>query len=153
MPVYLANEGWLIECPLLPGSQHPQKAFIPLLQRALAKIQQICKEKILVRTDSAHDAAANRVELSWHDDVDYIIKWNPRKQAPEAWKALAFSRGNVESPRPGKRVAVFSVTERHIATDENGKEKELIFRRVMRVTERTSDKKGQSLLIPEVELE
>jgi hypothetical protein len=154
MPVYLANEGWLIECPLLPGSQHPQKAFIPLLQRALAKIEQVCKEKkILVRTDSAHDAAANRVELSRHDGVDYIIKWNPRKQDPEAWKTLAFSEGRMETPRPGKRVASFSVTERHSATDENGQEQEFSFRRVVRVTERTIDKKGQQLLIPETELE
>ena len=153
MPVYLANEGWLIECPLLPGSQHPQKAFIPLLQRALAKVQQICKEKILVRTDSAHDAVANRVELSRHGDVDYIIKWNPRKQDPEAWKALAFSKGKIETPRPGKRVAIFSVSEQHSATDENGQEQEYSFRRVVRVTERTIDKKGQQLLIPETELE
>jgi hypothetical protein len=49
MPVYLANEGWLIECPLLPGSQHPQKSFITLLQRALAKIRQICKDSELPR--------------------------------------------------------------------------------------------------------
>ena len=153
MPVYLANEGWLIECPLLPGSQHPQKAFIPLLQRALARIRQISKDKILLRTDSAHDAVTNRVELSRHDDVDYIIKWNPRKQDPEAWKTLAFSKGKVEIPRPGKRVAIFSVTERHSATDENGQEKEFSFRRVARVTERTIDKKGQPLLIPEIELE
>jgi hypothetical protein len=154
MPVYLANEGWLIECPLLPGSQHPQKAFIPLVQRALARIRQISKDnKLLLRTDSAHDAVTNRIELSRHDDVDYIIKWNPRKQDPEAWKTLAFSKGKVEIPRPGKRVAIFSVTERHSATDENGQEKELSFRRVMRVTERTIDKKGQPLLIPEIELE
>lgn len=73
MPVYLANEGWLIECSLLPGSQHPQKAFIPLLQGALARTRQICKDKLLLRTDSAHDDVANRVELSRHDDVDYII--------------------------------------------------------------------------------
>jgi len=153
IPVYLANEGWLIECPLLPGSQHPQKAFTPLLQRALAKIRQITKDKLLLRADSAHDAVANRVELSRHDDVDYIIKWNPRKQDPEAWKTLAFSKGTVETPRPGKRVAVFSFMERHSATDENGKEEEIEFRRVMRVTERTIDKKGQPLLIPEIELE
>jgi hypothetical protein len=153
MPVYLANEGWLIECPLLPGSQHPQKAFIPLLQRALAKIQQVCKEKILVRTDSAHDAVANRVELSRHDDVDYIIKWNPRKQDPEAWKALAFSKGKVENPRPGKRMAIFSVMEQHVAADENGQEQEYSFRRIVRVVERTIDKKGQPLLLPETELE
>lgn len=153
MPVYLANEGWLIECPLLPGSQHPQKAFIPLLQRALARIRQICKDKLLIRTDAAHDAVTNRVELSRHDDVDYIIKWNPRKQDHEAWKTLAFSQEKVETPRSGKRVAIFSVKEQHSATDENGQEKELSFRRVMRVTERTIDKKGQPLLIPEIELE
>jgi len=50
-------------------------------------------------------------------------------------------------------VAIFSVLERHRATGENGKEKELAFRRVMRVTERAIDKKGQQLLLPEIELE
>jgi hypothetical protein len=153
MPVYLADEGWLIECSLLPGSQHPQKAFIPLLQRALAKVRQITKEKLLLRADSAHDAVTNRVELARQEDADYIIKWNPRKQDPEAWKTLAFSKGNVATPRPGKRVAILSIMEQHRTTDGNGQEKELSFRRVMRVTERTIDKKGQQLLIPEIELE
>jgi hypothetical protein len=92
LPVYLANEGWLIECPLLPGSQHPQKEFVPLLQRALAKIRQITQDKLLMRTDSAHDAVDNRVELSRHDAVDYIIKWNPRKQNRAAWWQLACAK-------------------------------------------------------------
>jgi hypothetical protein len=153
VPVYLANEGWLIECPLLPGSEHPQKAFIPLLRRSLAKIRHHCKDKLLLRTDSAHDAVANRVELSRHDDVDYIIKWNPRKQDVEAWQQQAFSNGDVSTPRPGKRMAIFSIEEGHSVADENGKTRELSFRRVMRVTERTIDKKGQPLLIPEIELE
>ncbi|MFZ3103564.1 MAG: hypothetical protein WA096_02490 [Smithella sp.] len=39
-------------------------------------------------------------------------------------------------------MAIFSVLERHSTTGENGKEKELAFRRVMRVTERAIDKKG-----------
>ena len=153
LPVYLANEGWLIECPLLPGSRHPQKEFVALLQRALAKIRHIYKEKLLLRTDSAHDAADNRVELSRHENVDYIIKWNPRKQDSEAWRKLAFSKGKITNPRPGKRVAIFSVTEQHRFTDENGEKQELTFRRVMRVIERTIDKKGQPLLIPDIELE
>jgi hypothetical protein len=144
----LANEGWLIECPLLPGSRHPRKAFNPLLQRALAKIRQISKDKLLLRADSAHDAVANRVELSRHDDVDYIIKWNPRKQDPEAWKTQAFSKGTVETPRPGKRVAIFSVLERHSATGENGKEKELAFRRVMRVRSAPLTRRDSSCFFP-----
>lgn len=48
-------------------------------------------------------------------------------------------------------MAVFGVTELHREADE-GTEKEVSFRRVMRVTERTTDKKGQALLIPEIEL-
>ncbi len=153
VPVYLANEGWLIECPLLPGSEHPQKAFVSLLRRSLAKIRQISKAKLLLRTDSAHDALDNRIELARHDDVDYIVKWNPRKQDAGAWKKRAFSTGDIAMPRLGKRVATFSVEERHKVTDENGHEKELSFRRVMQVTERTIDKKGQPLLLPEIELE
>jgi len=51
------------------------------------------------------------------------------------------------------RVAIFSVTEQHSATDENSQDQEYSFRRVVRVTERTIDKKGQQLLIPETELE
>lgn len=140
LAAYLANEGWLIECPLFPGSRHPQKDFIPFLQRVLAKVRQITKEKVLLRVDSAHDALGNRVELSRHSGVDYIIKWNPRKQDLEAWRQQAFSQGKVVTPRYGKRVATFSITEDS-------------FRRVMRVTERTMSKKGQPLLLPEIEIE
>lgn len=154
LPVYLANEGWLVDCSLLPGSRHPQKVFVPTLQRALAKIRHICKDQLLVRSDSAHDAMANLVELSRHDGVDYIIKWNPRKQDREGWKLLAFSeKRKVQTPRPGKRVATFSVIERHTSVDENGEEVEHAFRRVMCVTERTIDKKGQPLLVADIELE
>ena len=153
LPIYLANEGWMIECPLLPGSRHPQKEFIPLLQRALAKVRQIYHGKLLLRTDSAHDAVDNRVELSRHEAVDYIIKWNPRQQNLETWRKRAFAQGKIANPRPGKRVAIFSVTEPHCVTDVNGEQQELTFHRVMRVTERTIDKKGQPLLIPDIELE
>jgi hypothetical protein len=123
------------------------------LQRALAKIRQITQDKLLMRTDSAHDAVDNRVELSRHDAVDYIIKWNPRKQNRAAWWQLACAKGKITTPRPGKRVAIFSVTEPHCFTDVNGEQQELTFRRVMRVIERTIDKKGQPLLIPDIELE
>ncbi len=56
-------------------------------------------------------------------------------------------------PRPGKRVAVFSVKEKHGFTDENGNQQTLSLRRIMRITERTIDKKGQPLLVPDIELD
>lgn len=153
LPAYLGMEGWMVNQHLLPGSQHPQNGFIFFIQETLGRVRQFCKQKLLLRTDSAHDALANLLELSRHRRVDYIIKWNPRKQDKQAWVQQAFSKGKVSTPRPGKRVAVFSVKEKHTFADVDGIERTITLRRVMRVTERTTDKKGQMLLVPDIELE
>lgn len=153
LPAYLGAEGWLVNLHLLSGSQHPQRQFITYIRETLARVRQFCSKKLLVRADSAHDAMDNLVELSRHRKVDWIIKWNPRKQDCGAWTKRAFAEGTVTSPRPGKRVAIFSVKEKHGITDENGNQQTLPLRRVMRVTERTIDKKGQPLLVPDIELD
>lgn len=153
LPAYLGAEGWLVNLHLLSGSQHPQKEFISYIRETLARVRQFCSTKLLVRADSAHDSMDNLVELSRHRKVDWIIKWNPRKQDCGAWTKRAFETGTVTTPRPGKRVAIFSVKEKHDVTDENGDKQTLTLRRVMRVTERTIDKKGQPLLVPDIELE
>lgn len=153
LPAYLGTEGWLVNLHLLSGSQHPQKEFIPYIRETLARVRQFCSKKLLVRADSAHDALDNLVELSRHREVDWVIKWNPRKQDCGAWTKRAFETGTVTAPRPGKRVAIFSVKEKHDCSDENGNQQTLTLRRVMRVTERTIDKKGQPLLVPDIELE
>jgi hypothetical protein len=153
LPAYLGIEGWMVNGHLLPGSQHPQKEFIHFLRETHARIRQICGKKLLYRNDSAHDSLDNRIELAGYAKTDYIIKWNPRKQNAAHWWRLGLEKGSVTDPRPGKRVALFSVKEKETVVDENGIEKTLTFRRVMRVIERTIDKKGQPLLIPEIELE
>jgi len=153
MPAYLGAEGWLVNLHLLSGSQHQQKEFIPYIRETLARVRQFCSKKLLVRADSAHDAMDNLVELSRHRKVDWIIKWNPRKQDCGAWTKRAFAAATVTEPRPGKRVAIFSVNEKHSFTDEDGNQQPLPLRRIMRVTERTIDKKGQPLLVPDIELE
>lgn len=150
---YLANEGWLIHWQLRPGSQHSQKQYIPFLQSTLARVRQVYPGKLLVRQDSAHDALDTRIELSRHDHVDYLIAWNPRTADKEAWRKRAFAEGSVTTPRPGKRVALMSVFETHSYRDQNGNEHELASRLVVRVTERETDRKGQRLLIPEIELQ
>ena len=153
LPAYLGMEGWLVNQHLLPGSQHPQNGFIAFLQETLGRVRQFCTKKLLLRADSAHDALANLLEFSRHDGVDYIIKWNPRKQDESAWAARAFTQGQVTTPRSGKRVALFTHKEKHTFTDTEGVERTVTLRRVMRVTERTIDKKGQLLLTPDIELE
>ena len=81
-------------------------------------------------------------------DVDFLIKWNPRKQNKDEWLAFAEEHGDWEVPREGKRVALFRVEE-----EREWKGYTYTIQRVMRVVERTVDKKRQQLLIPEIEIE
>jgi hypothetical protein len=153
LPAYLGTEGWMVNQHLLPGSQHPQNGFIAFIRETLGRVRQFCQQKLLLRCDSAHDAIANLAELSRHRRVDYVIKWNPRKQDKQAWAQYAFAHGKVTTPRLGKRIAVFSVKEKHTFSDSDEITRTITLRRVMRVIERTTDKKGQMLLVPDVELE
>jgi hypothetical protein len=150
---YLALEGWLLEIEHREGSQHSQKNFIPFLARVLKKALDLTAAPLLVRLDSAHDAWETRIELAGHQRVDYILKWNPRGQSKKLWHQRAFAEGQISEPRPGKRIALLSVRDTHQWTDETGAKRELACRRVIRVIERTIDKKGQLLLEPDIELE
>lgn len=79
---------------------------------------------------------------------DFIIKWNPRKQDKSLWLKRADDSGTFKEIRPGKRQALFSMQ-----VERSWKKENRTFRLVACVTERTIDKKGQQLLIPEIELE
>jgi hypothetical protein len=102
----------------------------------------------LVRLDSGHDALDNRIDLHEAEQVDFIIKWNPRKQDSDTWLAYAEQHGQWTSPREGKRVALFSVTD-----EQTRHGKTYACRRVMQITERTMTPQGQLLLMPDIELE
>ena len=62
--------------------------------------------------------------------------------------AACRGRGGVESPREGKRVGHFS---EDVEETFGGLTRE--FRRVVRVTERTIDRNGLALLVPEITVE
>jgi hypothetical protein len=70
-----------------------------------------------------------------------------------AWARQIFAEGQVVTPRPGKRIGTMSIKEKKEFTDADGIKCTITLRRVVRITERTIDKKGQDLLIPEYELE
>lgn len=110
---------------------------------------------LLLRLDSGNDAIENIAVVGAHNEPDeqaapvhYLTKWNPRKESPEKWLAYAEVHGEWSEPRPGKRVALFEVRERRTHAGY-----EYPLRRVMRVTERRIDKRGQHLLVPELEIE
>ena len=144
---YLGEEGWCLACELREGQQHCQKDFLYTLERVLPNARKLTSKPLLVRLDSGHDAWETRVALA-RQAADFILKWNPRRQDPLTWLAHAEALGHWETPREGKRVATFSVEEEKIVDGET-----FCFRRVMRVVERTLDKHGQALLIPDIEIE
>jgi len=146
---YMAQEGWLLEVEHRQGCQHSQKDFIPFLQRVLHKARQLTTSSLLVRLDSAHDAYETCHELMAHDGVDFILKWNPRGQDKQLWHQRAFAHGTITRPREGKRVAVFNDPTPQKTHDGQ----RLAYRRVIRVIERSTDKKGQLLLEPDITLE
>jgi hypothetical protein len=145
---YLGQEGWCLELELREGKQHSQCQFIPFLKRVVTRARSLTSQKLLVRLDSAHDALETRATLSGFDKVSYILKWNPRKEDQRQWAAKIFAEGEVMIPREGKRVGLLS-----IRIEQTYEGKTYQFRRVMRAIERTIDKKGQLLLIPQIELE
>jgi len=119
----------------------------------LGQGRSLTEAPLLMRLDSGNDALENiDVVLEYNETdtpgVDFIIKWNPRQEDPHAWLGYAERHARFTQPRAGKRVAVFDffLTRYH-----RGYEYQL--RRVMRVIERTIDRRGQVLLVPEVEVE
>ncbi|MBF0420386.1 MAG: IS1380 family transposase [Magnetococcales bacterium] len=144
---YLGEEGWCLETEFREGSQHSQKNFPAFFERVIQKAKRLTKEPLLARLDSAHDAVENRIKAKTLE-VDFIIKWNPRQADPQEWLARANMEGQWKEIRPGKRISVFSVFEEPVV---NGRA--YCFRRIMRITERTIDKAGQGLLIPEITIE
>jgi hypothetical protein len=146
--LYLGQEGWCLGNELREGKQHCQYEFLYSLERGLTAAKRLTPLPLLVRLDSGHDALDNRIVLQEDEQAEFIIKWNPRKQNADAWLAYAEQHGLWDTPRDGKRVALFSVTEEHTRNGQT-----YSCRRVMQITERTTTAKGQLLLFPEIEME
>jgi hypothetical protein len=145
---YLGQEGWCLEVELRPGSQHSQEGFVPFMKRVLEKARTLTKKKLLVRLDSAHDALETRVLLREAEKVSHIIKWNPRREDTDELCRKAFAEGRISEPRAGKKVALLTVRKK-----QQYKDKTYMFTKVIRATERTTNRHGQLLLVPEVTVE
>lgn len=154
MIAYLGQEGYCVGLELREGKQHSQKNTPAFLAKTLEKVRLLTEQPILLRLDGGFDAVANvDVVLEFNhqhpsSDVDFIIKWNPRKKEPEKWLEIAEKKAYWKSPRPGKRVGIFVVDDKR-----TWKGHDYTIRRVMRLTERTIDKYGQRLLVPEIVVE
>ena len=157
LAAYLGTQGYCLDLSLRPGVQHSAcdthldfKRIVPMAQRLSADST---RAPILVRLDSGFDSAQLMGELAACNTpglprVDWLIKWNPRKTEVATLAALLQANETTrwQHPRPGKRVTVWDEQVR-IEGFERAQ------RRVMRLTERTIDAKGQRLIEPQFVLE
>jgi len=146
---YLGTHGYMLNCELRPGSQHSNKGALEFISNSLDMVEElgIDLKTILVRLDSAHDCAKIIEELLKRGTA-FIIKRNLRKEVKEQWLSLARRVGVSKAPREGK--AVFTGEAAHIKVA--GREDLTPIFAVFEVTERTIDKYGQELLIPDIEV-
>jgi hypothetical protein len=59
MFVFAGVEGWCIREEFQPGKQHGQKGATAVLRGAIQDLRSMGVEKVLIRLDSAFDAAEN----------------------------------------------------------------------------------------------
>jgi len=146
---YLGTHGYMLNCELRPGSQHSNKDALEFIRHSLDMVEElgIDLKTILVRLDSAHDCAEIIEELQERDSA-FIIKRNLRKEPKEQWLSLARRVGESKSPREGK--TVFTGEASHIKVA--GRDDLSPIFATFEVTERTIDRDGQKLLIPDIEV-
>ena len=149
---WLGLEGWCLEIEQRPGSQHAQEGFIPFLLRAIHKSRQLTEAPLLVRLDSAHDAIMTLVTLAG-EQVDFIVKWNPRGTDVPARASEVFAKGKMVKQDKKGRIAIMTETVERSYRDENDETRTIKVRRVLRASERYFEKDGTPLLVPDVEIE
>jgi Transposase DDE domain group 1 len=157
LAAYLGSHGFCLELSLRPGVQHSALETQYNLERVIPMAQRLSaagpKAPILVRKDSGFDSTGLMQAIESYNrpgipQVDFLIKWNPRKTdvTEVAAQRDADPRTRWEHPRKGKRVTLWEQTLRIEGIDRP-------LRRVLRLIERTIDAKGQHLIAPERVLE
>lgn len=150
---YLAEEGYCLSLELRPGMQHSAAETPNFLERVLPRARAVSSLPLLVRADSGFDGAAIFAALATArtaGPLDWLVKWNPRGfDAAALAERLAADPATVwMHPRTGKRetFVVEAITRTH---GDVG----VAMRRVIHLIERTIDRHGQVLLMPEIEIE
>lgn len=154
---YIGTEGYLVNLELRVGKQHCQKETPDFLVETIALCRQLTDKPLLIRLDSGNDASENIgifMEESYkYNNVSFIIKRNPRKESRQDWlDSVRDCCTNVQNPRDGKTVYIGQTFRDVTYTLPDKTEKTVGIRTIYEITERTIDKYGQFLLVPDIEL-
>lgn len=150
---YIGKEGFLVNTELREGKQHCQKNTPRFLRETLRLSHEMTDAPLLIRMDSGNDAKEN-LGILLEDGDWFIIKRNPRGQEPkEEWLAkVKTCCKDIRRPRDGKTVYVGSSWKDVEYVTNDGVVKTICMRIVYEVIERTIDKYGQILVVPDIEL-
>ena len=141
---YVGGEGYLVNVELRAGKQHCQNGTPEFLKESLRYAKTIIGDRrLLVRMDSGNDSGDN-IGICSEEKVDWLIKRNIRREDVERWLQVARDTGERVDERDGKTVW-YGTTYRET--------KEGSLRIIFAVTETSIDAAGQSLLLPEIEVE
>ena len=163
--LYLGTRGYCLELDLRAGSQHSACESEYNIERALGTACAVSAAPLLLRADSgfcSQHLITQTLEQAARlgRQVDLLIKWNPRNAPVETLAAQRCADTNTSwtALRAGKRECVWSEALSAIevantqAQDGHPRWRRPL-RRVYRITERTIDKRGNALLLPEYVLE
>ena len=148
---YIGTEGFLANTELRKGNQHCQCNTPAFIRQTLRLGHQLADRQLLVRMDAGNDAAENSGILI-EDGSWFIVKRNLRRgESKEDWIAkVKECCKDIRSPRDGKTVYIGSSWKDIAYTDSEGESKTITMRIVYEVIERTTDKNGQFLLVPDI---
>ena len=154
--VYLGSLGYCLELALRPGVQHSASESEYNFERALPMAASLVSSALLVRADSGFCSLKLMQSITMQAtavarEIAFIIKWNPRTSPVEAiaTKKTADTDTVWVSERAGKRECLWQEALELVGVGSEGNPA----RRVYRLTERTIDKHGNVLLLPEYVLE
>jgi hypothetical protein len=146
---YIGAEGYMLDCELRPGSQHCQKGTPAFLAKMIPRLDTLdLGHPLLFRLDGGNDSWDTMQQLSGQHRF-FIIKHNLRRENREVWSANAKVFGTATTPFPGTTVWTGSITKQHPKADADSLMLDIVFT----FTERTIDKDGELLLVPETDLE
>ena len=149
---YIGVEGFMLNTELREGRQHCQKGTPEFLRESLALAHRMTTSPLLIRMDSGNDAVEN-LGILLNDGSYFIVKRNLRSESKDAWlEGLKGCCQDIRTPREGKTVYVGSTWREISYLGKDGKTKTETLRMVYEITERTIDKRGQILMLPDIEV-
>jgi hypothetical protein len=147
---YIGTEGYAINFELREGKQHCQNGTVAFLQETIRLCKKLTDKPLLIRLDSGNDSIDN-VAVLINQGCYFIIKRNLRRESKDGWFEMAKQYSQqVTSPRDGKRVYIGSDWK---TVSSNQFHQEFTLRAGYEITERTIDKYGQILMMPDIEVE